>query len=300
MANVFVSHAWKDLAMAKDLEARLRNKGHQIRIPVGTAAAGNWRAKYTKALASADVLVVLITDAALASKNVVGEIGAGRVLEESRGTLLLPVLVGDMGIPDFVSDVYCFRLAEPKDMDPLVDELDKAIADNARLSPRIFISHRHKDEPIAAALTALLEQAFYIDRNDIRCTSVQPYMLTPGERTSELLRTEISRAEVVIGVLSPDTSESNYVLCELGASWGRDVPTFPVLVRGATYADVPSPLSERHSMSLENEENCLQLVDYLASKTTLRRRDGAIGKVAQQAKLLAAAAKAQRSATSGQ
>jgi hypothetical protein len=73
-----------------------------------------------------------------------------------------------------------------------------------------------------------------------------------------------------------------------------------VLVRGATYADVPSPLSERHSMSLENEENCLQLVDYLASKTTLRRRDGAIGKVAQQAKLLAAAAKAQRSATSGQ
>ena len=93
----------------------------------------------------------------------------------------------------------------------------------------------------------------------------------------------------MIGVLSPDTSESNYVLCELGASWGRDVPTFPVLVRGATYADVPSPLNERHSMSLENEENCLQLVDYIASKTSLRRRDGAIGKVAQQAKLLAVA-----------
>jgi hypothetical protein len=292
MANIFVSHAWTDLDVARDLEARLRDKGHQIRLPVGTAAAGNWRAKYTKALSAADVLVVLITQAALASKNVVGEIGAGRVLEELRGTLLLPILSGDLDIPDFLSDIYCFRLKGPDDTEQLVGELEKAISDNVKLMPRIFISHRHKDEPIVAALTALLEQAFCIERNDIRCTSVQPYMLTPGERTSELLRSEIARAELVIGVLSPETSGSNYVLCELGASWGRDVSTFPVLVQGATYADVPSPLNERHSVSLENEENCLQLVDYVASKTSLRRRDGAVGKVAQQAKALAVAARA--------
>lgn len=293
MANVFVSHAWTDLNIAQGLEARLRGKGHQIRLPVGTAAAGNWRTKYTKALSAAEVLVVLITQAALASKNVVGEIGAGRVLEELRGTLLLPILLGDLDIPDFLSDIYCFRLKSPDDTERLVEELEKAISDNVKLRPRIFISHRHKDAPIVAALTALLEQAFYIERNDIRCTSVQPYMLTPGEKTSELLRSEIAGAELVIGVLSPETSESNYVLCELGASWGRDVSTFPVLVRGATYADVPSPLSERHSVSLENEENCLQLVDYVASKISLRRRDGAMGKVAQQAKMLAKAAQTQ-------
>jgi hypothetical protein len=35
--------------------------------------------------------------------------------------------------------------------------------------------------------------------------------------------------------------------------------------------------------------SALQLIDYVASKTSLRRRDGAIGKVAQQAKLLAVA-----------
>ena len=291
MANLFVSHAWKDLALAQDLESRLLAKGHQIRLPVGTAVAGNWRAKYTRALSAADVLIVLITEAALVSKNVVGEIGAGRVLDELRGTLLLPVLVEDIGIPDFLSDIYCFRLNRPN-AGPLVEELDKAISDNVKLRPRIFISHRHKDAPVAAALVSLLEQAFFIERNDIRCTSVQPYMLTPGERTSELLRTEIASAELVIGVLSPETSESNYVLCELGASWGRDVPTFPVLARGATYADVPSPLNERHSMSLESEQNCLQLVDYVASRTTLRRRDGATDRVAQQAKTLATAAQA--------
>jgi hypothetical protein len=291
MANIFVSHAWADLALAKTIQLRMSDKGHRSRIPVGAAVAGNWRAKYSQALAGADVLIVLITEASLASRNVLGEIGASRVLEHVRGTILLPVLVGDIAIPEFIADIYCFRLKDPANLDSLVDDLDKAIDDNIKLIPRIFISHRHKDEPVVAALTALLEQAFYVERSDIRCTSVQPYMLTPGERTSELLRTEIAGAELVIGVLTRDTSESNYVLCELGASWGRDVTTFPILARGATFADVPSPLNERHSMSLETEENCLQLVDYIASKTSLRRRDGAIGKVAQQAKALAAVAR---------
>jgi hypothetical protein len=292
MANIFVSHAWADLELAKTIQVRMSDKGHRSRIPVGAAVAGNWRAKYSQALGGADVLIVLVTEAALLSRNVLGEIGAARVLDHVRGTILLPVLVGDIAIPEFISDIYCFRLRDPTRLEMLIEELDKAIDDNIKLIPRVFISHRHKDEPIVAALTALLEQAFYVERSDIRCTSVQGYMLTPGERTSELLRTEIAGAELVIGVLSPDTSESNYVLCELGASWGRDVATFPVLARGATYADVPSPLSERHSMSLELEENCLQLVDYVASKTSLRRRDGAIGKVALQAKALAAAARA--------
>lgn len=293
MATIFVSHAWADLELARALQVRMTDNGHRNRIPVGAAVAGNWRAKYSQALASADVLIVLVTDASLASRNVLGEIGAARVLEHVRGMILLPVLVGNIAIPEFISDIYCFRLRDPNELDSLVKDLCKAINDNTRLVPRIFISHRHKDEPIVASLTALLEHAFYVESTDIRCTSVQPYMLTPGERTSELLRKEISGAELVIGVLSPDTTESNYVLCELGASWGRDVATFPVLIRGATYADVPSPLSERHSISLENEENCLQLVDYIASRTSLKRREGAIGKVAQQARLLAAAAKVQ-------
>jgi hypothetical protein len=290
VANIFISCAWEDLAIAQAIEARLRDRNHLIRIPVGTAVAGHWRTRYTQALAAADVFVVLITAAALRSANVLGEIGAARVLEHVKGMLPLPILFGDIEIPKFLNDIYCFRLENPDQVELLAGKLDKAILDMVRLTPSIFISHRHKDKPVVEALTALLEQAFNVGRNELRCTSVQPYMLTPGERTSELLRKEIGAAELVIGVLSPDTSESNYVLCELGASWGRDVPTFPLLVRGATYADIPSPLNERHSLSLETEENCLQLVDYIASKTSLRRREIGAGRLAQLAKQLAAAA----------
>jgi hypothetical protein len=240
--------------------------------------------------------VVLVSDAALASKNVVGEIGAARAMDEIREMLILPVLLGPIEYPDYVNDLWCFRLKADTDEEAknTADALHKAITDDAKLAPRIFISHRHVDKSVAGELIALLEQAFEISPNELRCTSVKPYMLTPGERTSEQLRSNISRAELVIGILSPDTSESNYVLCELGASWGRDVPTFPVLARGATFANVPSPLNERHSLSLEEEGNCLDLIEYVATKTSLRRKDVSAGRLSDYAKRLVSAAKATR------
>ncbi|MCW5964862.1 MAG: TIR domain-containing protein, partial [Bryobacterales bacterium] len=178
MANVFISHAYTDLPLAQAIEKQLLDKGHTSRIPLGAAVAGTWRAKYARALAAADVLVVLVTVDSLNSKNVLGEIGAGRVLEQLKGLIMLPVLYDDMGIPPFLSDIYCFRLRGPESVDALVDELDKVIVDNVNLTPRVFISHRHKDAPVASALTSLLEQAFHVQSSDIRCTSVQPYMLT--------------------------------------------------------------------------------------------------------------------------
>ena len=228
MSNLFISYMAADAETARRLEQRLLDKGHEVRIPVGAAVSGLWRTKYTKGLAASDVLLAVLSDGGLSSKNVLGEIGAARVMDYIRGMLVLPVLIGDIPIPDFISDLYCFRLksTDETEIAKLADELDKAIIDNVKSAPRIFISHRHMDEPIAAALVTLLEQAFHIEKRDIRCTSVKPYMLSPGERTSEQLRSDIARSELVIGILGPDTSESNYVLCELGASWGRTSPPF--------------------------------------------------------------------------
>ena len=300
MANVFISYAKPDEAAAKRIEQFLLEKGHRIKVPVGAAVVGNWRTAFIRGLVASDVLVVLISDAAMASKNVVGEIGAARAMYETRGMLTLPVLLNGISYPDYVSDLYCFKLIANTDEEAAktAHDLDNAISDSAKLAPRIFISHRHIDKSVAAALVALLEQGFNIRNNDLRCTSVKPYMLDPGERTSEKLRSDLSHAELVIGILSPDTVESNYVLCELGASWGRDVPTFPVLARGATIANVPSPLNERNPMTLEEESNCLDLIEYVATKTSLQRvpvSPGTPGRLSEYAKRLVDAARMNRS-----
>lgn len=297
MATIFLSYSLQDEELARQLAGRLKRKGHSFRIDVGTPPAGKWRARLMKALQNSDVLIPILSQSGLSSSYVASEIGSARAFGETKGMLLLPVIVGTpFSVPPFVSDYHCFRLPrdqskpanDENELDRLADELNRAVQEHAVAKPpRIFISHRHKDEAVARALVNLLESAFQIDKEDVRCTSVQPYTLSPGDRTSERLRAEIRGAEVVLGLLSPDTAESKYVLAELGASWGADVPTFPLLVRGATFEDVPEPLSERHSVSLEKEENCTQLVDEIAHVTSLTRKNEVMARVVEEARKLA-------------
>ena len=141
--------------------------------------------------------------------------------------------------------------------------------------PQIFISHRHKDEDVARGLVSLLETAFHIEKEDIRCTSVAPYKLQAGARAPDRLKTEISHARVVLGILTPDTQESSYVSFELGAAWAHGhVRSLPLLAKGATLADVPAPIGDLHPLQLADKKDCEQLLDELPDVTTLQRREG--------------------------
>ena len=291
MARFFLSHAYADQELALEIERRLRDAGHEASIQVGTLPAGKWRDKFWRALESSDVLVALLSENGLGSPYVASEIGAAGVVDRTRGMLVLPILFRDSGdIPLFVSDYACFRLAskDKVSLDALVGELCKAIEQSSGAGgPKIFVSHRHKDEPQARALLDLLQAAFEIKKEDIRCTSVPPYKLDAGDKTSERLRAEIAGAEVVLGLLSPDTSESKYVLAELGAAWGVGVPTFPLLLRGARFEDVPEPLNERHSLSLERGAECFQLIQDLKRVTSLTARVGVESSIYERVERLA-------------
>lgn len=287
MAKIFLSYSSLDAELAQDIQSRLEKKGHNILIPAGMLPAGKWQELLSEALQKADIFVALLSDHGLQSSWVCSEVGAARVHDDQHGLLLLPVLVGERPIPHFISDYACFRLVndDPSEKSRLVDQIDEAITQykrNGSRSPRIFVSHRHKDEAQAKALIELIEAYFAIDKYDIRCTSVHPYKLEAGNQTSESLRKEIKRAEVVIGLLSKGTSESNYVLAELGAAWGIGVPTFPLRIRGAQFENVPEPLNERNSLSLTDERECFQLVEDIARITSLVPREHVLGRVQEK------------------
>jgi hypothetical protein len=93
--------------------------------------------------------------------------------------------------------------------------------------PRIFINHGHEDRTITAALMELLKVAFHTEKADIRCTSVTSHGLETGVQTSGQIGSSIVGAEVVIGILTPSVSRSDYVLLELGAAWGSGVRPCP-------------------------------------------------------------------------
>ncbi|KPA17215.1 hypothetical protein MHK_002566, partial [Candidatus Magnetomorum sp. HK-1] len=102
---------------------------------------------------------------------------------------------------------------------------------------KIFISHSSLDEKIASSLIDVLDAAFIIKEENIRCTSVPGYKLPIGSQTSEILRNEIYQTELLLGIVSMKSIESRYVLFELGASWGIGRPIFPLLA-GGSKADI--------------------------------------------------------------
>jgi len=283
MARIFLSYSFFDQDLVRRLEAHLQELGHSIEIKVDKPPAGRWRERLSNALNSADVIIPLLSERGRQSHYVSSEIGSGRVLAQTKNALLLPINASSEGVPGFISDYQCFKLdldqngyADDDKVELLAKQLSFAISEHLESrSPRLFVSHRHLDEGVVKALISLMEKSFEIEAKDIRCTSVHPYRLSPGDRTSEKLKTEIKAAEVVLGILSPEAQDSKYVLAELGAAWGFDVPTFPLLIRGATYTDVPSPLDERSCLDLRIAANCIQCVEAISRFTTFRRKQEA-------------------------
>jgi hypothetical protein len=278
MAIIFVSKASELNPVANRLKDELEVRGHDVRFDSNLLAGGDdWRMELASALRSSDAVVALLAERN--SEFVWAEIGAARTYALSKGTLVLPVIIGSMGIPRAIADLNVLRVPDRDDESHVCDAaarineaIDKHMSRLRGKYPPVFISHRHKDRELVTALVTTLQAAFDLTESDVRCTSVPPYKLKAGARTPDRLKSEIARARAVLGVVTPDTSESSYVLFELGAAWGQDVMTFPLLAKGATMENIPSPISDRHPLKLTDRDDCEQLVDDLADVTGWARK----------------------------
>lgn len=274
MAHVFISCNHRNYGIGRRLERALEGRGHVMTVRVDARPAGRWEEQLLRGVHTADAFICLLTPEGLSSSWVVGQTGMAISCEYTKRTLVLPVCPPS-NVPNFVAAFHCFWLTGtgPKAIEELASELDEAIvAHQARRPPRIFISHRHKDHKVALKLIELLKSAFHITARDIRCTSVPGYKLAVGSQSADSLQTDLIGAEIVMGLIGPDTTESDYVLFELGASWGLRKPTFPLRLAGATFKHVPEVLREKSSLLLEDVTQCLQLVEDVGRVSTLNRK----------------------------
>jgi hypothetical protein len=276
-------------------------------LQVAALPAGRWEEQLLRGVHQADVFIPFLSVAGLNSNWVVGQTGMAISCEYTRNMLVLPVCPREQ-IPNFVSAFHCFWFDQDAEgpvsnkdraaLKQLAQDLHEAIvAHRAAQPPRIFISHRHKDVEVARKVIDLLKSAFHINTRDIRCTSVPGYKLAVGSPSADSLLADLNGAEIVMGLVGPDTSESEYVLFELGASWGLRKPTFPLRIRGAAFHHVPEVLREKSSLSLAEVSQCLQLVEDVHRVSSIERKQrsatgrGAAG-VRRRARLLARAAQA--------
>ena len=281
--------------MARALEKGLLDKGHQSVWGVDELIAGRgWGELMPRRLSEADAIVALLTPNSRQSPSVWCEVGAARALAIGpKRVALLPVVIGLDEAPSYANDILVLwgKADDSHDFASLIGEIDRAILahlatlrnEAARAaSPKIFISHRHKDHEIARALAEALSTTFEIGPNEIRCTSVQPYRLPFGKNTGERLRDEIKRAQAVLGILAPDTQESAYVMFELGAAWAERIYTCPLLSRGAGYGDIPGPIFDLSPARLWIESDGHQLLRDLETEVSLTRRRDTQGLIAEK------------------
>jgi hypothetical protein len=125
--------------------------------------------------------------------------------------------------------------------------------DNQFAAPRIFISHSRADTDLATALTDLLRTALTMPANAIRCTSVLAHSLPYGIDATEQLRDEVCSAQVMVGLVTPSSVESHWVLFEMGSRWGQKKSLFCVLARGADFELLPDPIRHHHALKVTAE-----------------------------------------------
>jgi hypothetical protein len=132
------------------------------------------------------------------------------------------------------------------------------------MSLDVFISHSRKDAETAEALIELIRAATDIPHDKIRCSSVDGYRLQGGVTVDEQLKREVREARCFIGLITPNSMNSPYVLFELGARWGAHLHFVPLLAKGMTATDLRAPLSGLNALACSSTSQLHQLVTEVA------------------------------------
>jgi hypothetical protein len=155
-------------------------------------------------------------------------------------------------------------------------------------SVSVFISHSSRDKNLAEAMVDLLRFGIGLTEQEIRCTSVDGYRFKIGTETDAQLKKEVKGSKAFIGLITPSSIQSAYVLFELGARWGADLHLAPVLARGADSSFLRGPLANLNALNAVEEGQMHQLVNDVASQIGRNAASAAVYQKALQ-KLIAAA-----------
>jgi hypothetical protein len=115
-------------------------------------------------------------------------------------------------------------------------------------------------------LVELLQLALSMKPEKILCTSVDGHRLPAGSNTDEALRRVIRSCKTLIGVVSPASRKSAYVLNELGARWMTGRHLVPVTAGGVAPGELGGPVGGLNALDLSSKPSVYQLVGDLGTE----------------------------------
>jgi hypothetical protein len=115
-----------------------------------------------------------------------------------------------------------------------------------RENPSVFLSYAAQDAPEARKL----EQALALTGIDVWSDR----KLRAGDQWARVISEALENAEVILVLISPSSLASEWVAREWQIALTRSKRVIPVLVHGATFADLPPMLADIQAVRLDNDD----------------------------------------------
>lgn len=132
------------------------------------------------------------------------------------------------------------------------------------MNKKIFISHASKDKEIADLLVDLMQTGLNIPSEDIFCTSLEGLRIPVGSNFIEHIKKQLVSPEVVISLLSPNYFQSQFCLCELGATWAMTHKHIPILIPPASHTDINGVLTGTQVVDIKNKYDLSEFQESIA------------------------------------
>jgi len=113
---------------------------------------------------------------------------------------------------------------------------------------RVFLSHSPGDRVLARRLRSILSE-----RLPIRVFTTED--LSAGEDWQTRLRDELAASDLVVALLTPESTRSTWVLHEVGAAWALRKPIVPLVTHHHVLNDIPVSLEGMQALELKDLED---------------------------------------------
>jgi len=270
MTKVYVSYRRPEHKFIKAVVSHLAPQ-HEILVDMNLPDGVDFRDYQADWMRAADVFLIFVSEGTRTSGYQNSEIGAARLWSKFvDGKLIVPVRLGDAPLPQPIEDLHHLAIGD-RDPKAAAEAIRGAIA--KRLTRvRLFISHAHRDEDLASRLVDVITSNLEVPAGELRCTSVPGYQLDLGVMAPEALRRELGTAACVVGLLTPNSIGTEWVLFELGAAWANAKVTIPLLAGKLEDRDIPGPFRGAAGGLLKNAVTLDHLLDQLQRELGWRRR----------------------------
>lgn len=120
------------------------------------------------------------------------------------------------------------------------------------MNERLFVTHSSVDATLAEALVRLLRTATDVPKESVFCSSMREHGVPTGKDFVEYIKGQLQNTALVVQLVSPAYLDSKFCMWELGATWVRDVETFPLLTSNlVAHSDLSGPLGQKHVSRLD-------------------------------------------------